>query len=158
MMRTLRFWSLGVALALAGGAPSVARAEPPAAGARAPAPRTQVAVQVVHATHSGRVDPALKPLEAQLRFTKYTGFEQISTANAQLVVGADASFAVEGARRLRVELIDRTPQMAKVRVRLTENGANLLDTTVSIPRDRTFIIGGPKYAGGVLILPVTVSY
>jgi hypothetical protein len=138
-----------------------ALADPPGSGAphgnAAPA-RAQVQVRVVLANNSGKVDPALKPLEAQLRFTKYTGFQQLSSSTAQLAEGADATFQVEGGRRLRVDLLDRTPTQAKVRVRLTENASNLLDTTVSIPRNKPFIIGGPKYNGGVLILPVTVSY
>lgn len=158
-MKGLKSLLLAVGLGLAAFGPSGASfaADPPAQ--REPmAARTQVRVQVVHATNNGRVDPALKPLEAQLKFTKYTGFAQLSTAGAQLAEGGDTVVNVDATRRLRVELIERGPAQAKVRVRLTENGANLLDTTVSIPRDKTFIIGGPKYDGGVLILPVTVSY
>lgn len=161
-LQTLSRLALTIGLGLSTlGVPAVSYADPPVAErpARPPmAARTQVQVQVVHATNSGKVDPALRPLEAQLKMMKFTGFEQISTSTAQLVEGGDSMFPVEGARRLRVELIERGPANAKVRVRLTENGANLLDTTVMIPRNRTFIIGGPKYAGGNLILPITVSY
>jgi hypothetical protein len=49
---------------------------------------------------------------------------------------------------------------ARCRVRLQISGAegNILDTSVNINRRGTFIVAGPKYKDGILMLPVTCAY
>jgi hypothetical protein len=141
---------------------SAALADPPGppggrGGQEQPVGKSSITIRVVHATQSGRVDPALKPVEAQLRFTRFTGFTQLSSNTTQVAEGGETSVPVPGGRRVRVQLLDRTPTQARARVRLFEAGEPLADTTQTVPRGKAMIIGGPKYDGGVLLLLVTVN-
>jgi hypothetical protein len=120
--------------------------------------KVQVEVMIVHATNSGKVDPRLEDLKRQLNFTRYSGFELLSAHPASLAVGASNTVTVEGGRKLKVTLIERNAESAKVRISLSKNNETKLDTTVRIHRDRVFTVAGPKYQDGVLIFPVSVEY
>ena len=163
MARTLRNWMtvFGLATALAAPvAPAMAQSRTaPSAAQKAPAAgKVDLEVMVVHATNDKYVDPKLNPVMQNLRHTKYTGFKLLSTENARLATGGDTSISLVGNRRLKVQLVSRTAQQAKVRIRMFKEGNKVLDTTVSIPRGRYFMIAGPKYKDGALILPVGVDY
>ena len=120
--------------------------------------KVQVDVMVVHATNSGQVDPRLQDLQRQLDHTRYTGFEVLSTSSEDLGQGQVANVTVVGGRKVKVRLIERTERQARVRIELYKGNEKKLDTTVSIPRGRTFLVAGPKYEEGVLIFPITVTY
>lgn len=120
-----------------------------------------VAVQmlVVHATDSTTgVDPRLQSLASSFKYFKYKGYKLLSTQNAQLSAGKDTSFTLEGNRKVKVTLISADDTRAKVRVEISTKDNKLLDTTVSINRDGTFIVAGPKYEDGILMLPLRASY
>ena len=55
-------------------------------------------------------------------------------------------------------VLSKDVKQAKLRIQMMKDGKKITDTTVSIPRDRYFMISGPKIKDGVLILPVGVSY
>lgn len=168
----LRRWCLstvgGLALVGALGTMSPALAQTPAGGTRAVPTksterpvvgRAQVELQVVHATNnSTHVDPKLRSLVNNFRFTRLSGFELLSSHPASLAVGQETTVTVAGGRRVKLELLDRNDTEAKVRVRMLDDKGVMLDTTVSIHRNRSFIIAGPNHKDGKLILPVTVRY
>ncbi len=170
MKRGLTKWAraslLPVMMAFAMGAalPDTAFAQErraaPGAPAKAPVPnRIAVEVMVVHATQNAKaVDPKLKDVMRQLRFTNFKGFELLQEHDATLTDGGDTSVSVEGGRKLRVRLLSHNGSQAKVQIRMMKDGNKILDTTVSIRRGMTFLIGGPNYRGGKLILPITVNY
>lgn len=133
----------------------------PAAGARAPkaANRVDIQILVVHATDSeAGIDPRLQSLASSFRYFKYRGYRLLTSQNADVAVGGDASFNVEGGRRLTVTLISKDDARARVRVEMSSDNGKLLDTTVSINRDGTFIVAGPKYKDGILMLPLRAAY
>jgi len=162
----LRAGLLPVLMVLAVGAsiPDTAHAQQrrPAPGAptKAPVPnRVGVEVMVVHATKDEtRVDPRLKDVMRQLRFTNFKGFKLLQEHDAVLTDGADTSVSVVGGRKLRVRLLSHNASQAKVQIRMMKDGNKILDTTVTIKRGMAFLIGGPNYQGGKLILPITVNY
>ena len=158
-MRKLRVLATAVALFAAGGvlAPQPAFADPPRAQADS-AKKVQVDVMVVHATDSGQVDPRLRDLQRQLDQMRFTGFEVLSTSSDSLGEGQSTSVSVAGGRKVKVQLIEKDNRQARVRIQLFKGSDKKLDTTVTIPRDRTFLVGGPKYNDGVLIFPITVDY
>ncbi len=123
-----------------------------------PMGRVSINVKVVHANHSSEVDSNLKSLMKQLTFTRFTGFKLLADYPASLAVGADASFNLVGERRLKVDLLERDSRSARIRIRMFKGKDKLLDTTVSVHRNKSFIIGGPKHRDGALVLPVTVRY
>lgn len=121
--------------------------------------KVDLEVRVVRASHGKSVDAELRPLMKQLTFTRFTGFELLAHYPASLAVGGDATFSLVGDRKLKVNLIERDAKRAKIRIRLfNSKKEKVLDTTVSIPRGKSFVIGGPKLKDGALVLPVTVSY
>ena len=72
--------------------------------------------------------------------------------------GGNATFAIAGERRLTVTVVERDTARARVRVEIVKDDNRLLDTTVSINRDGTFIVAGPKYGDGILMLPLRATY
>jgi hypothetical protein len=158
-----RIWALYAMGVLAGSVgPQVAWAGPTVSSpqAREVPSRSRVSVEVmmVHATDGGAVHPDLQPLMQQLRFTRYTGFDLLNRFPAQMAVGSSESFTLVGGRKLKIDLISKGDKNAKLRVRLFSEREKVLDTTISVHRNRSFIIGGPKYKGGALVLPLTVKY
>lgn len=114
---------------------------------------------VIYAHNEDRkVDPALRDVMQQLRNFRFTGYELVEQHPSQLSPGQSTSFALPGGRRIRLELLSRDESQAKVRIRMFRSDEKILDTTVSIHRNRSFMIGGPSYRKGKLILPVTVRY
>lgn len=151
------------ALTLALAEPAWAQGRPgggrPAPSQQQRAGRVNVQMLVVHATDSEQgIDPRLQSYASSFRYFKYKGYRLLSTQDADLAVDADASFSIEGGRRVRVTLLSRDEANARVRVEMSGGEGKLLDTTVKINRDGTFIVGGPKYKDGILILPLRASY
>jgi len=121
----------------------------------------QVSIQmlVVHATDSQTgVDPRLKSLESSFRYFKYKGYILLNMQNASIALNDSASFSIEDGRKVKVTLLSVDTARAKVRVEITSKDGKLLDTTVSINRDGTFIVAGPRYQDGILMLPLQASY
>jgi hypothetical protein len=146
-------------------APPVSRPQPPRG---VPAPKARPApvaapvtleVLVVHATSDHeRVDPRLAEMRARLSHIAFTGFSVIDEHEVRIAPGEDSGITVTGGRRLRVELVERNNTSATVRFQLFKGEKKTMDTTVSIKRNRSFIIAGPKHDGGVLMLPLSVRY
>jgi len=163
MWRFSRRWlaiaSLCLAWSLCVATPALAQSRPGAPQQSAPASgKVNVEVMVIEASMEKYVDPKLKNVMQNLRFTKYTGFKLLSTENARLAPGSDTTINLVGGRRMRVTVLSKDAKQAKLRIQMMKDGKKITDTTVSIPRDRYFMISGPKIKDGVLILPVGVSY
>ena len=162
MVRALRktVWiaCLGLAMSLPGTA--VAQSRPGTVQqTKAPASgKVSIDLMVVYANYDDYVDPKLKEVMQNLRHTRFTGFTLLSEESERLAPGSDTSFTVAGGRKLKVSLVSKDQRQAKVRIRMFKDGNKVLDTTVSIPRGRYFMIAGPKYKAGNLILPVGVEY
>jgi len=156
----------GALLAL--GTPAQAQTGPrtaPSAQSRAPVSRpaanskARVEVMVVHATNGGtQVDPRLRDLQRQLDQMRFTGFSVLTTDTDGIAPGQVVTMNVAGGRKLKLRLISKDARQARVRIELFKGSDKKLDTTVSIPRNRTFVVGGPKFQEGVLIFPITVKY
>lgn len=153
----LAFALLGATDALAQQRPTP---PPPAAPAAPVTGPVNVEILTVRATNSNdRVDPELRPIIKQLSYTRFTGFDLIDTHTRALTVGSTTSIAIEGGRRLKIDLVDRDEVSSRVRLSLFDpEGDKMLDTTVAVHRNRTFMVAGPKIGEDVLIIPVTVRY
>lgn len=118
-----------------------------------------VEMMVVHATDSKPgVDPRLSRLSSSFKYFKYQGYWLLSTQSSSVAMGASTTFSVEGGRRVKVTLVSADESRARVRVEMSNKDGKLLDTTVSINRNGTFIVAGPKYEDGILMLPLKASY
>lgn len=130
-------------------------------GERRPASsKAHITVSVVHATDSeSGMDPDISPsMASQLRYFNRKGYRLLSTQSTDLAAGGNDTFSIEGGRTLTITLESKDEHHARVRVQLEGKKGILLDTTVKINRDGTFMVGGPKYKDGELYLPLKVSY
>jgi hypothetical protein len=129
---------------------------------QAPAPvgRVELQVMVVYATEAhSNVDPSLGKLAGYLRNLRYTGYELLSTQKASLSPDGRTSFNVDGGRKVEVTLLSRDERRARMRVEVSDKkGEKLLDTTLSVNRNGTFIVAGPRHKDGILVLPLTATY
>jgi hypothetical protein len=127
------------------------------------APRGQgveVRMMVVYATDAHqRVDPRLQRLQRYLSNLRFTGFEIVGSHRASLLPKGSRSFSIDGGRKVIVELLSRDDRKARMRVQIVgQRGVKLLDTTLSVNRNGTFIVAGPKYRDGILVLPLSARY
>lgn len=123
------------------------------------ATKVNLQVMVVYATSShSRVDSRLSGLTRYLSHLRYSGYELLDTQNAQLGENGSQSFTIEGGRKMTVTLLSRDDARARMRVEITASGGKLLDTTLSVNRNGTFIVAGPKHKDGILVLPLTARY
>ena len=72
----------------------------------------------------------------------------------------DQAFTLPGELKMKVSILSHNDNQAKVLVKITdEKGThNYLDSTITVPRNSNFMVAGPKYDGGILILPLSVKY
>ena len=159
--RTLLAWLLGIlvllsAAAFPGDALAQGRRGGPAAHA---AGKVQVTLLEVAATdsHVG-VDPRLAPFSSHLAFLRYKGYDLLDTHRLDLGPGGEQSLSITGGRRVSILLLARNPERAQFRIQITSQRGKLLDTTLSVNRNGTFIVAGPKHNDGILILPLQVRY
>ena len=117
-------------------------------------------MMVVYATDvNNAIDPQVRPLMKYFRNYKFTGFSLLDSQNGKLVDNSAKTFLIEGDRKITVSLLSHTDTAAKLKVVIIENkDQKILDTTISINRNGTFIVAGPKYKDGILFLPFSVKY
>ncbi len=154
---------LALGLALPTTALAQGRGGPPASGPATSQPvkaKVDMQIRVVYATAShSRVDPALSSLTRYLSHLRFTGYELLDTQKSQVGLGGKATFNVEGGRKVTVTLLGRDDKRARVRVQVSSSGGKqLLDTTMSVNRNGTVIVAGPKHKDGILVLPLTARY
>jgi len=159
---------VGVAVGLMGASTAYAQGRPPPIGGSSSlvAPTTatlpakvSIDTMVVHATNAhSQVDSRLASMMPHLQHLSYTGYTVLDSRRDELSPGGEASFTVAGDRRVTVQLIERDGTQARIRVGMYSGSRRLLDTTVSIHRNKSFIVAGPEYEGGVLMLPMTARY
>lgn len=138
--------------------PTTAPAARPTSTTRAPS-KVGLQVLVVHATDSTTgVDPRIKGLESSFRYFKYKGYKLLSTENADVAVNDTASFSIAGNRKVKVTALSIDDARTKLHVEILAGDSKLFDTTVNINRGGTFIISGPRFEDGILMLPVRATY
>lgn len=122
--------------------------------------KVAVKLLVVAATDSHQgVDPRLQSLSRHLNFLRYSGYQLLDSHRAELSPGDDASFGIAGGRRVNVTLKSRNQQRAQFRIQIfNSQQGKLLDTTLSVNRNGSFIVAGPRYRDGILILPLQARY
>lgn len=119
----------------------------------------QVRVWSVHATNQKTVmGDGLERVAKHLKNLNYSGFELLRKDSAGISVKGARRFAIEGDRTVRVSILSQNEQRARVRVQVKSEEGTLLDTTVSIRRNGFFIVAGPRYKGGILVLPIFARY
>ena len=153
--------ALSAAHAAPGGVPNHPAAPTLAgpAGQQVASDKVQVQVMVVYATSAhDRVDSKLANLARYLNNLRYSGYELLQTQSLSVAKDGSETFNVEGGRKVPVTLLDRDDAKARMRVQISGSNGKLLDTTLSVNRNGTFIVAGPKHKDGILVLPLTARY
>jgi len=146
-------------LALGQAAPSPLLQRQPIQLAQSVSGKVNIEVMVVHATNAhNRVDPSLQSVMQHLRFLNFKGFKLLSTESSGLGPGQEHTYSIAGGRRLKIKLLERDGKRAKIRIEMYTAKNKILDTTVSIHRNKSFMVAGPKHEDGVLVLPLTARY
>ncbi len=159
MNRSLHAALLALAVGVLG--PSLGALAPEAKAADAPVPgKVQLDVKVVYATTTHqRVDPGLERLKERMSQFRYSGFELLDSKSLQVARGKDESFSIVGNRRVEVEVLSTEAERARMRLQvLDKEGKKIVDITFSVRRNGEYIVAGPKYKEGVLVLPVKARY
>ena len=113
----------------------------------------------VHATNEhSKTDDKLKRIGKHLRRLKYSGFNYVDAQGGMVRRNGKIEMPIPGRRFVQLTLLSKTAEKAKVRVRIEGKKKTILDTTVSIRRNGFFMVAGPKYDGGVLVLPIFARY
>lgn len=122
--------------------------------------KVDLRVMVVYATEQhSNVDPRLEKLTRFLSHLRFTGYELLDSYNIPLAPRSSETFEITDNRKVTVELLSKDDQRVRMRVQITAGkGGKLLDTTLSVNRNGTFIVAGPRYKDGVLVLPLTARY
>ena len=148
-------------LALVGTTAAIAQ-EPPKPAPVMPSsvgPKVTVEVLLVHAEKGDPyVDPKLTKMLGDLKALPYDRFDLVDEHSATLTDGAQDSVEVEGGRRMVVHLVSHDEKVAQVRVELMAGEIKLLDTTVSIHRNRMFYLAVSSEGTGRTVIPVGVRY
>lgn len=136
---------------------------PSAAHAAEPSRRgnkVELDVRVVYATTDhDRVDPKLEKLRSKMNHFKYTGFEQLDARTLTVSGKGTESFGIVGGRKVEVELLSRSDDKARMRLRmLGKSGRTIVDITFAVRRNGEAIVAGPRHKNGILVLPVKASY
>lgn len=157
MSRILSLLLLAFTLVLGVGSPAPAMAQSRQSQS---ASKVTLTMPVVYATEAhSRVDPKLKSVAQSLRNLRYTGFELLDTHKVSLAPGGKQTLNVPGNRKLTVRLLSKDAKRTQLRVQLEgAKGKKLLDTTVKVNRNGTFIVALARYKDGILVLPLTARY
>jgi hypothetical protein len=98
----------------------------------------------------------LEYLVPRLRQTlRYRDYTLVNQYRGQAPVGGSQRFSVPGDRQLEI-----TPESAspvRLRVRLVRGGLAEVNTSIQAAPGAPAVIGGPRHAGGVLIIVVSPS-
>lgn len=100
-------------------------------------------------------DPRLAKMKNQLEVIKFRSYRLIKEESKKVPWQNNAVFEIPGGHSLVVMPQEFRNRRLFVKVRLLGGEAPLLDTTVSLRNRGNFLLGGPAYEGGVLILSIS---
>lgn len=151
---------IGRVLALAAflGAPVMsAHADPAAASVSA---QVNVELVVIEANNEGTaVDEKLTPFLQSLKSLPYSHFTLLDQQQVKLKDGTEQTLTLVQGRKMHVHLLSHDDQRAKVQIRLYSAAELLLETNISIDRNRSFYLAvRGEGINGALVIPVSVFY
>jgi hypothetical protein len=121
----------------------------------------EVEVLVIHATtEHTKKDDGIKHLLKYFANYKYTGYSLLKDHTSKLNDKQQKVISLPGDLKMMVSIISHNDKQAKVLVKITgqKDDHKYLDSTMTVPRNGNFMVAGPKYNNGILILPLSVNY
>ncbi len=122
--------------------------------------QVQTRLRVIEASNVGSsIDPSLRDLHDQLgSLFRYTSYRLIRDETLSLSPNRTTSVAFQEGRSIEVTQIGLQKNIAELRVRITSDRTEILNTQVRLSPGRTVLIGGPKHGQGVAILALSAIF
>jgi hypothetical protein len=116
----------------------------------------EVRIDTVLASNSGTVfDSALKPLKQPFRgLFPYSSYRLLQGERRLVGWKREEQFLLPGQRYLIVMPRDIQGDRVSLSVMLIQGTRPLVNTVLSLKNDGTFLVGGPSYGDGVLIIAI----
>ncbi len=111
-------------------------------------------MRVIQALNVGQsVDPPLKELHNELKtLFNFTSYRLLRDENLSLSLNQPVSISAhEGRIIMEITLVGLHRNVAELRMRVTREGTDILNTQVRLSPGRTVLIGAPKLREGVII-------
>ncbi len=100
----------------------------------------------------------LQPIAKHLEALDYGSFTLLRKDAINIPSKGTRRIETAGDKAVRVTVLDRNAERARVRIQIASNGQTVLDTTVAVRRNGFFIVAGPKHEDGILVLPIFARY
>ena len=121
--------------------------------------RVDVEVMVIEASEAaGPSDPRLTPLLATLNTTGFASFQLVDRRSLRVADSETQQLLMSDARVLTIQMLSHDLQQAQVRLVLVSGAARLVDTTITVHRNKAFYLAVRGHAGKSMIIPVAVRY
>ena len=162
-MIRLRVPLAGLALAalLSGASPALAQT-PPAPAPVMPAQveaRVGVSLMVLLASEqAGESDPRLASWMPLLRTTPFQSFQMLDAHEMALADSEEHGLRLSEGRRIRLQLLSHDLTQARLKVVLESGEEKVVDTTITVARNKSFFLAVRGPQGTSLLLPIVVRY
>ncbi len=115
--------------------------------------------QIAADNSGGGMDAELKDIKKDLERLNYNTFRLEKTDKIKCETGEEKSLELLGENRLVIQPQGFQDNKIRLKVKLgpADSRDRLMDGVLGIPDGGTFLIGGPSYGKGVLILAFTAS-
>jgi hypothetical protein len=120
----------------------------------------QARVRIIEASNAAAsVDPALRDVHDQLgSLFNFSSYRLLKDVNLNLLGNRPVEVPVHAGRLMEVTLVGEYRKMIELKIKITREGAPVLNTQVRLASGRTILIGGPKHGGGVLIFALSGKF
>jgi len=123
--------------------------------------QVQTRLRVIRASNVGStVDLSLKDVHEELgSLFNFTSYRLLRDETLNLSSGQPASISArEGRIIIETSLVKLHRRVAELRIKVTREGADILNTQVRLSQGRTVLIGGPRLRQGVIIYALSARF
>ena len=116
----------------------------------------EVRIGAVLASNSGQgFDPRLVAMRRQFyTLFPYTSYNLVKEESQRIAPGAKVGFEIPGGRYLLISSSGMKDERVSLHVMLIEGSRPVVDTALTLRKHATFLVGGPRHQGGVLIIAI----
>ncbi|RPJ08104.1 MAG: hypothetical protein EHM36_05890 [Deltaproteobacteria bacterium] len=122
--------------------------------------QVEARIRIIEASNAGpSIDPALRDVHDQLgSLFNFSSYRLLKDIRLNLLGNRPVEVPLYKGRSMQVTLVGEYRNMIELRIRMTREGAPVLNTQVRLTSGRTILIGGPRHEGGVLICALSSKF
>lgn len=119
--------------------------------------QVQTRIRVIGASNVGStIDPSLRDVHHQLgSLFNFTSYRLLRDEMLSLSINRPVVIPAHTGRSIEITLMGQRRDMAELKIRISREGTDILNTQVRLSSGRTVLIGGPKHGEGVLIFALS---